>query len=125
LREVPAQYSSFIGCINYPTEIDSIAASLEINRRTNAYVSTYITKINKQTNYIIYPKLSKKLILNKWKDDGLTDKDLGSWLDLYKWFKNKPELSYRLLFTPEMAEKSLRLFSYKSKLEKVYGIVKE
>jgi predicted transposase len=125
LKEVPPQYSSFIGCINYPTEIDSIAASLEINRRTNAYVSTYITKTNKQTNYIIYPKLSKKLILNKWKDDGLTDKDLGSWIDLYKWFKNKPELSYRLLFTPEMAEKSLRLFSYKSKLEKVYGIVKE
>ena len=117
VQEIIAMYSSFIGCINHPEDYDSIAASLEISRRSNAFISTYKTKTKDHTKYIIYPKVLKKEVLNKWKDDGLTVKDLGKWGDLYSWFKNKPKLSYRLLLSLDKTdEESSRLFSPRSKL---------
>jgi len=119
LREVPPQYSSFIGCLNHPEEYDMIAAALEIGRRANAFISTYITKIKNQAGRIIYPRLPKKNnILNRWKEEGLTDKDLGSWIDLYNWAKNT-ESSYRVLLDVNskiLTDKSFRLFSSQSKL---------
>ena len=117
IKEVQPQYSSFIGCINHQEDYDMIAASLEISRRANAYISTYRTKTKDHTNHIIYPKIEKKSILNEWKDDGLTAKDFSNWIDLYAWFKNKPKLSYRLLLDTNKVE-SFRLFSHKSKLKK-------
>jgi hypothetical protein len=125
MREVPAQYSSFIGCINHSEDYDMIAASLEISRRANAFISTYITKIKDNTNRIVFPAIEKKKVLNEWKDEGLTAKDFSKWGDLYIWFKNKPKLNYRLLFTleeahkAELSGKSSRLFSHKSKLKSI------
>ena len=82
-REVPPQYSSFIGCINHPTDYDSIAASLEISRRANAFITTYITKTKDKTNRIIFPAIIKrKNVPNEWKDEGLTDQDLKNWVSL-------------------------------------------
>jgi hypothetical protein len=65
---------------------------------------------------IVFPKLSKKVILNKWKDEGLSDKDFDNWKDLYKWFKNT-KTSYRVLFDPSLVSKSFSLVSYKSKVK--------
>ena len=119
--EIQPQYSSFIGCINHPTEIDSIAASLELNRRSYCFTTTFIKKTCNKTGNIIFPRLNRKKILNRWKDEGLTDKDLSNWISLYSWFKSKPKLSYRFLF--DLKDLScLRLFSYKSKILKCINL---
>lgn len=114
-ESILANYSSFIGCINYQNDIDSVAASLEINRRSNLFIKMYRTKEIKTGN-VMFPKLNKKLILNRWKEDGLTDKDLSDWKTLYSWFKKNTKLSYRVLFNNSNIIKSFRLKSYKSKV---------
>ncbi len=123
VHDVPPQHSSFIGCINYTTDYDMIAASLEISRRANAFISNYRTKTKDHTNHIVYPAIEKKKILNEWKDEGLTAKDFSNWVDLYGWFKQNPELNYRVLLdVGKTTEKSFRLFSQKSKL-KIFRIL--
>jgi hypothetical protein len=116
-QEIASQYSSFIGCINHPIEIDSIAASLEINRRSNLFIKIYKTKILEKTD-VVFPGITKELILNRWKDDGLVDKDLVNWKTLYSWVKTR-KLNYRVLFSVNKTKSSFRLKSNKS-LVRVY-----
>ena len=109
LIEIAAQYSSFIGCLTNPTEIDSIAAAMEIERRTRLFIKTFILKTLPRNTKILFPEWSNSLMI-RWKDD--LDHELSTWKQSYKWFKENPKHSYRILLTDV---KNPRLFSFKSK----------
>jgi len=94
LIEVLPQYSSFIGQLSNPEDIDSVAASLEISRRANLFNKIFITKeIKEQT--IIYPKFNVDDLTNHWKEKlGSTLNNIKNWIELYNLFK-KSKISYR------------------------------
>lgn len=94
--EVYPQYSSFIGCIEHPNEVDSIAAAFEIGRRTHKLLNY---DRNKHEN-IIFPNINVDRLLHHWKDV-LSTVDIRvvckDWKSLYKHFKGS-EIKYRLIF---------------------------
>jgi IS605 OrfB family transposase len=90
--EVYPQYSSFIGCMMHPNEIDSIAAAIELNRR--GYELINYNKNN--SGSVMYPKFDVNQLRNLWKDR-LTDLDFGcDWRQFYTKIKES-KLRYRLL----------------------------
>ena len=90
--EVYPQYSSFIGCMMYPSEVDSIAAAIELNRR--GYELINYDKNNSVS--VMYPKFDTNQLRNLWKDR-LIDLDFGcDWKQFYRKVKES-KLRYRLL----------------------------
>jgi hypothetical protein len=91
-KEVYPQYSSFIGCMLYPDEVDSIAAAMEINRRGYA-----LNNYKKSTSgSVMYPKFDVNQLRNLWKED-LVDLDFGKdWKQFYLKIKES-KVRYRLL----------------------------
>jgi len=66
-QSIKAEYSSTIGCLNYPEETDSVAAALEISRRVYYFKKKYLDKDKEFLDKdIIYPKLDYKLIQKRW-----------------------------------------------------------
>lgn len=114
--EILPQYSSFIGQVENPNDIDSIAASLEISRRAYLFVKIYKEKTLNHQN-IIYPKFNSGSLDDRWKKTLKNNlNNIKDWLGLYNWFK-KSKTSYRFLFNPEDKRiNSLRLFSVKSNI---------
>ena len=114
--EIAPQYSSFIGCIMYPEETDSIAASIELNRRLRKYISIFIDKTEPRGS-VIYPKYSEER-LNRWKEEETPQSEFGGWVNAYQWMK-KSKSSYRLLY-PAFVKRSQaavsRLKSWKSRV---------
>jgi len=115
-QEIVPEYSSFIGQINNPKEVDSIAAAMEISRRTYLFIKIYKQKTLSNQN-IVFPKFNIGSLDDHWKK---TLKDtlnsIKSWKQLYEWFK-KSKTSYRFLFSKDkFFGNSFRLFSVKSKL---------
>lgn len=113
-QEIVPQYSSFIGQLTNPEEVDSVAASIELSRRANLFNKIYITEeLEKQD--IIYPKFNIGFLMNRWKKDLENNlNNIKSWLELYDLFK-KSKTSYRFLFSlKDFKGISLRLFSVKS-----------
>ena len=93
--EVVAAYSSFIGCLLYPSETDSVAASIELNRRLRAFVGQYMDG-SAPKGRVVYPEFRLER-LNHWKEDGVPLCGLHGWKDAYRWFKESGH-SYRLLY---------------------------
>ncbi len=90
--EVYPQYSSFIGCMMYPSEVDSIAAAIELNRR--GYELINYDKNNSSS--VMYPKFDTNQLRNLWKER-LNDLDFGEdWKQFYTKIKES-KLRYRLL----------------------------
>ncbi len=90
--EVYPQYSSFIGCIMYPDEVDSIAAAIELNRR--GYELINYDKNNSIS--VMYPKFDVNHLKGLWKNQ-LDDLDFGdNWKQFYTKVKES-KLRYRLL----------------------------
>lgn len=114
-REVLPQYSSFIGCIMHPDETDSIAASLELNRRLREYKKIYIDK-EKPVGNILYPEIAMHLF-NRWKES-IGDKVFSDWVEAYKWFKETRH-SYRLTYPKWLETKGVRPLRFKSMKSKV------
>ena len=114
--EIAPQYSSFIGCMMYPEETDSIAASLELNRRLRTYISMFIERTEPR-GPVIWPKYSEEF-LNRWKEEGAPQSGFGGWMSAYQWAK-KSKLSYRLLY-PVFVKRSQaavsRLKSWRSRV---------
>lgn len=104
LQEVIAQYSSFIGQFNHPEEIDSVAAAIEIGRRANLFIRTYIKKENlslegevKKVD-IVYPRFPPiEPAMDHWKKKLPGCETATSWKSLYGRVK-EAELRYRTLF---------------------------
>lgn len=114
--EVVPQYSSFIGQLLNPNDYDSVAASIELSRRTYLYKAIYIDKTLEPQN-VVFPEFDIGYLNLQWKDRlGDIPNNIMNWKDLFKWVK-KSKYSYRFLFSEN--EKFFKLKSHKS-LVKVY-----
>lgn len=111
--EVIAPYSSFVGCLQHPEKIDSVAASLEIARRANLFINIYIKKIS-QKEPVMFPAWTEALMI-RWKDE-LGSRILTGWKQALMWFKKNPKLCYRILFT----DASREVFRMKSRKTNVF-----
>ena len=87
------QYSSTIGCLMYPNEVDSIASALELGRRGFEFLN-----YEKGKN-VIFPFFDRITLSRQWKDEMknliLSSKD---WKDLHNKIK-KSGLKYRFLLS--------------------------
>lgn len=110
--QVYPQYSSFIGCMNYPNETDSIAAAIELNRR-GFKLKNYDKQ--KKTS-VLYPDFNKGSLLNLWKNEA-KNLILGAndWVSLYHNFK-KSGLRYRFLIE-DFIKKSQAVFKLRTKFD--------
>lgn len=100
-QEVAPQYSSTIGCLNHPEETDSIAAALEIGRRTYMFKKKFLDKDkNFLDKDIIYPTLDYKTIRERWNSilGDYNPKRVG-WVGIHNYLKEKKKLNeLRFLF---------------------------
>lgn len=111
VKEISPEYSSFIGCLMYQSETDSVASSIEIGRRLKRFKRIYIDKIELQGS-IIYPSFSLDY-LNRWKKDGDSLDGMNRWVCAYQWFK-KSGHSYRLLYNDYVKTNHCEVFRLKS-----------
>ncbi len=91
LVRVYPQYSSFIGCMMYPDEVDSVAAAIEINRRGYALINY----VKGNSVSVMYPKFDKDQLRNLWKERLVGDLG-GDWKQFYIKVKESG-VKYRLL----------------------------
>lgn len=118
-QEIQPQYSSYIGYLMYENETDSIAAAIEIGRRTYLFNRIYIRKDMEKQN-IIYPNLTDciETLPTRWKE--MVEKNnWRTWQPLCKAIK-KSKLSYRFHFDDWLKSIDQRCFrsgSIKSLIE--------
>lgn len=101
-------YSSFVGCLKYENEFDSVAAAIEIGDRA--------TELLKNKIYKVLPEDSDlKLLSTHWKKT-IKDNNITTWKELYIFCKNnETKHSYRFLFNRNKNSIfCFRLQSYKS-----------
>ena len=115
---IAPEYSSFVGCLMNPNDIDSIAAAKEIERRTRLFSNTFIKKTLPRNTKILFPQWDGSLMI-RWKDD--LDTNLTTWKQSYKWFKENPKHSYRILLTDV---KNPKLFRFKSRKSNIFLCLK-
>lgn len=66
-QEIVCAYSSTVGCLDFPKETDSIAAALEITRRTYVFLNRYVKKRKEFSDVdVMYPKINRGLIKERW-----------------------------------------------------------
>lgn len=66
-QNIIPSYSSTVGCLDNPTETDSIAASLEIGRRAFVFLNKLIKKKKEFLDKdILFPKIDRVLIKERW-----------------------------------------------------------
>ena len=111
-QELAAQYSSFIGQLTNPNDTDSIAASIELNRRLKEYKKQYIDRIEPH-GPIVYPKFSLNY-LNRWKKEEIREEKIKDWRTAYNYVKEFGH-SYRFLYVDYVKRKKCRVFRLKSK----------
>jgi predicted transposase len=104
------QYSSFIGCLQNKNDIDSVAASLEINRRLLLFKKIYLDKAQDKQE-IIFPKWNPSELPTRWKEMVSSNNGISSWKDLFSLIK-KSKSSYRFLYDDFI--KSHKVFRFKS-----------
>jgi hypothetical protein len=89
-KEIPAFYSSFVGCLMQPEEYDSIAAAMELSRRARQFLTNQ--------SVTIFPEVDLKAITTRWKEMLGSEINDVSWKNLYDCLKKRTKLSYRKLF---------------------------
>ena len=104
-KEIVAAYSSFIGCISYPDDTDSVAASIELNRRLRLYYAMHVLKCRPVSD-IIYPRLDLPL-MNRWKKDLEVSGEYSDWKAFYQACK-RAKHSYRRLFPQWLVDIGLK-----------------
>jgi hypothetical protein len=120
-QELYPQYSSFIGCVMYLNDTDSIAASLELNRRLYEFKKIYIDKQKCQSKKhgIMFPEWNINLLSTRWKEMVISNGHISDWKSLYNHVK-KSKTSYRLSFEDlKKSEKVCRFKSSKSLIDKI------
>ena len=116
VKEIIAAYSSVIGCLMHPNEVDSIAAAIEIADRASNALSG--KRYNIKPDTIKFDQLP-----TQWKEMAVDSDPNGlheikNAFDFYL-FAKKQGFSYRFLFSSIDAD-SLRHKSYKSLVSKSY-----
>ena len=116
IQEIAAQYSSTIGCVMNPSEVDSIAASLELNRRLLIFKKIYIDKTMKKED-VIFPKWDVESLPTHWKKM-VNEYNILNWVELHNLIK-KTKTSYRFLYKDFVkSQKVLRFKSRQSLVDK-------
>ncbi len=118
LIRVYPQYSSFIGCMMYPDEVDSVAAAIEINRRGHELINYF--KCNSFS--VTYPKFDRDQLRNLWKERLVGD--LGNdWKELYIKVKESG-VRYRLLLddVKDRVDTVFKVFNMKNYI-KLYNFI--
>ena len=111
-QEVAAQYSSFIGQLANPNDTDSVAASIELNRRLKEFKKQYIDGIEPHGS-IVYPEFSLDY-LNRWKKEGICEGKVKDWRAAYQYIKESGH-SYRFLYVDYVRRNQCRVFRLKSR----------
>lgn len=119
LVEIVPEYSSYIGCIMYENDTDSIAASIELNRRLREYKSMFIDKA-KPKGSVVYPLFTMSHF-NRWKES-LGDRVFNDWKESYQWFKETKH-SYRLTYPLWLKRNGIRPFRYKSIKSMLFHVI--
>lgn len=101
-KELPAAYSSFIGCICNPDDTDSVAASIELNRRLRVYMKCDVNE-KLSVSDVIYPEWDSS-VMNRWKEDLPMCEEVSDWKGLYDVFKRARHSCRRLY--PQWLEQS-------------------
>lgn len=114
---IQTQYSTFIGQLQNPNETDSIAASLEIARRTYLYNRIFLVKDKEKTG-ILYPNLQDVVLPTHWKEMVETN-DCKNWKKLYDCQK-KSKLNYRFFLEDWLKTNSISYLSFESKQSGVF-----
>ena len=100
-QEIICAYSSTVGCLDNPNETDSIAAALEIGRRTYVFLNKFINK-NKQFSDvgIMFPVMDRRLIKERWNSilSDYNPKNIG-YKGIHEYLKQQKKLNeLRFLF---------------------------
>lgn len=111
-QEVAAQYSSFIGQLTNPNDTDSVAASIELNRRLKEFKKQYIDGIEPHGS-IVYPEFSLDY-LNRWKKEDIREGKVKDWRAAYQYIKESGH-SYRFLYADYVKRNQCRVFRLKSR----------
>ena len=113
LVRVYPQYSSFIGCMMYPDEVDSVAAAIELNRRGYALMNY----VKGNSFSVMYPKFDKDQLRNLWKERLVGDLG-GDWKQFYIKIKEL-KLRYRLLLddVKDRVDADLKVFNMKKYID--------
>ena len=99
-QEVAAQYSSTIGCLENPTDTDSVAASLELARRAHIFFQRFVLKNKSFAGVdVIYPPFSKEVIAERWNSKLSLPPGKIGWVSLHQHLKNMKPNPFRLLFS--------------------------
>ena len=109
--EIAPQYSSFIGCMMYPEDTDSVGASIEINRRLRKYIGMFVERTEPK-GCVIYPEITEGC-LNRWKEEGVPETEIEGWVSAYQWMK-KSKSSYRLLYPAFVKRSRVAVSRFKS-----------
>jgi hypothetical protein len=118
-QEIVANYSSSVGCLDYPNETDSIAAALEIGRRCYVFLNRYIKKEKEFLDVdVMFPPINRGLIKENWKSilSDYNPKNIG-YKGIHEYLKKEKKLSeLRFLFKDYnfSSWSSFSLKSYKS-----------
>jgi len=66
-QEIICAYSSTVGCLDNPKETDSIAAALEIGRRTYVFLNRFLNKNKDFLDVdIMFPTINRGLLKERW-----------------------------------------------------------
>lgn len=109
IQELIANYSSFIGCINHEKDVDSVAASLELNRRLLLFKKIYLDRSQEKTD-IICPVWDINKLSTHWKEMVIAN-NISGWKELYQLVK-KSKTSYRFLY--DQFKSGRRVLRFKS-----------
>ena len=110
-QELAAQYSSFIGQLTNPNDTDSVAASIELNRRLKEFKKQYIDRTEPKGS-VVYPKFSLDY-LNRWKKEGVSEGKIKDWRTAYQYIKESGH-SYRFLYVDYVKRNGCGVFRLKS-----------
>lgn len=105
-QEIAAAYSSTIGCLQHHEETDSIAASLELSRRTFVFQQRFLlkNKLFAKTN-VIYPPFRRSDLEKRWNSILEQTKGKLGWVSLHKQMKQMKSISLRFLYQDYFPDK--------------------
>jgi hypothetical protein len=118
-QEIVCEYSSTVGCLDFPDETDSIAAALEIGRRCYVFLNRYIKKEKEFLDVdVLFPTINRGLIKERWNSilSNYNPKNIG-YKGIHEYLKKEKKLSeLRFLFKDYdfSSWSSFSLKSYKS-----------
>ena len=118
-QEIICAYSSTVGCLDNPLETDSIAAALEIGRRTYVFLNRFLNKCKDFLDVdIMFPNINRGLIKERWNSilSDYNPKNIG-YKGIHEYLKKEKKLNeLRFLFKyyDFSSWSCLRLKSYKT-----------